>query len=492
VQALFTALCKTASATMVGMLFQVIITKIIAVSLGPSGLGLFSILRQLLQFFDVGIKGQTAVIQGMTTFEGEEQDRFIRSSFWITLGISLLLALILFVFSSELAVLIFSERNERLDALMCWAALALVANSVFSFLLSVLNGLRYIGFLAIAQLGFVFILTVFMYPISQMVLSGVVEAFVWGVLAAYVLGCILCIALIIRGGGFVSLRALLFSTPWVDSPSAKHFFRIAKVTFAVGLITAGVMLVIRAMIAGLEGLDQSGIFNAAWALSMIYLSILFSSLGSYYSPSISLEKDEQLRLKLIDNTLRMSLLLTVPCIVFVVVFKPLLVELLFSDAFMPALQQMRWMLIGDYLKVSVWIFTIPALMLLYLRVSFLGEVYWNIGLLFLAYISLHFFNGIEGIGIAYLLMYAFLLVYYYRFCQKELGYSVSPRVARHWVLGLSVIIAASVQTWDDVSVNYSLATFWVVLSLLLSWFSVARDERKKLILLLLCKKNRRS
>jgi len=62
------ALFKTGSSSIARLLFNMASIKIIAISLGPSGLGLYSIIRQaMFTFGSVGSGGQTAIVQGISS-----------------------------------------------------------------------------------------------------------------------------------------------------------------------------------------------------------------------------------------------------------------------------------------------------------------------------------------------------------------------------------------------------------------------------------------
>src|SRR3954454_4308119 len=79
------AVLKTGSGTVGFLLFGVLATKIMAVILGPSGIGLYSLLRQTVEFSKgLGtLGGETALVQGLASRKGETQDNYLVTAFWV-------------------------------------------------------------------------------------------------------------------------------------------------------------------------------------------------------------------------------------------------------------------------------------------------------------------------------------------------------------------------------------------------------------------------
>ena len=152
----------------------------------------------------------------------------------------------------------------------------------------------------------------------------------------------------LRAGWLRPLRRWL-RDPW-EREHVRHFFSIALTTLVTGFVGTGSVLAVRAMFVHYGGLPAAGIFDAAWMLSMTYVMLALGSFGTYYLPTLSGVKDPAARVALIQRFLRATIMLGIPLIVGVIVFKPLLIHLLYSEEFRPALTIIRWMLIGDYLK----------------------------------------------------------------------------------------------------------------------------------------------
>ena len=75
---------KTGSSTLASLLSALFLTKIIAIIAGPTGIGLFSLLRQLVSTISItGAGGQSSLVLGVSSKTGDDRDLFIRTSFWL-------------------------------------------------------------------------------------------------------------------------------------------------------------------------------------------------------------------------------------------------------------------------------------------------------------------------------------------------------------------------------------------------------------------------
>src|SRR5207249_957846 len=119
-------------------------------------------------------------------------------------------------------------------------------------------------------------------------------------------------------------------------------FPMAGTFMVTGFVGSGVPLAIRALTGREFGLHGAGILDVAWTLSMAYIGLVLSSFSTYYLPTLSGTKDSAARAQLIHQVLRMALFLMLPLVTGIIVLKPLVARLLYSDEFLPALPIMRW------------------------------------------------------------------------------------------------------------------------------------------------------
>lgn len=471
---LLKAFLKTGGGSFSGLLLGVITMKTIAVVLGPSGVGLYSILRQTREFSGAlgTAGGQTAMTQGIASRKGELRDAYIATIFWIFATGVLGTTLLLVVFAPWIAPLVFGGEAGR-AALVRWLALPVAANIILLYLSGVLNGFRAIGWLALLQVFSALVTVILAYPVSKLVEGGYPEAFAVMMAASQGIGA--------GVGLWVALKER-WLTPLAHGlrfhwDSARHFFSIAGTATVTGLATTGVVLGIRSLMVSQGGLAEAGIFDVAWTLSMVYVMLVLGSFGTYYLPTLSQTEIPSQRRLLIEQVMRFATLLMVPLVVGVITLKPLIIQTLYSQQFMPALEIIRWMLIGDYLKVAAWVFGMPILAYADMKVFFWTQLFWSGGFMALSVSALLGFGMSQGIGVGFLVMYAATLAYNLHYVHSRHGLRLTRAMVIPWLLGLAVIVGASASTWSDTQTNWPVALLWIAGAVLFSWLALAKSER---------------
>lgn len=484
---LLKAIFKTGSGSIINIILGMISTKIMAIFLGPNGLGLISLIRQTLSTVTIAgtMGGQTALVQGLASKEGNEKDNYLLTVFWIFMIGAIIISLGLLLFTPWIAKTIFAADDAQTISLVRWMVLPVVLMIIYSYLTSVLNGFHAIGRLAIGQVIVSIVTVLLVYPISKLISNGNMIAFIWMISVSTMGGGIFYLLIVYKERWLNPL--IVNFKPQFDKKALKHFWYVASTTLVTGLITTGTLLLIRVMIVRIGGLDGAGIFDVAWTLSMTYVMLLLGSFGTYYLPALSGEKNGFARITLIQNLLKLSILLIVPLIITIIVLKPLVIQILYSNKFTPSLEIIRWMLIGDYFKVTSWVLAMPVLAYANMKVFFWTELLWNTGFLVLSSLAIVYYKDMQGIGIAFIIMYFFILVYYLYYVSSKHQFPITKNLLWTWFLGLVLIILASWQTWSIVDINWISALFWIVVAIGFSWTVLEKDEKSKLIKMI-CKR----
>jgi len=295
------AALKVAVATLANLLGWMLAVKIISVQLGAAGVGLFGILRQLLQYFVVvaTFAGHTALIQGIASRVDEPQRRFAESVQAIMILLALGVAAVLFVGAPFFAHRLIPHPQASL--LLRWLALAVVCMSAQTIYTSILTAHRLLNQLVLSQL---------VGPISAILL---VLPMVWLVRAGDSAGFVLMLGLPPAG---VALSAAW--SAWkagrlpalhlgIEPGNAAYFFRMSSVLLATGLLTTGSQYFLNRVVADRLGLEMAGYYWVAWTLSMAYVTLALGSFGNYYMPSLSRLSEPEDRRALMRSYLRMAL-----------------------------------------------------------------------------------------------------------------------------------------------------------------------------------------
>jgi O-antigen/teichoic acid export membrane protein len=475
------AAIKTMSGSAGFLFFGMLTIKIMAVVLGPNGVGLYSLLRQTSEFSkNLGtLGGETALVQGLASRKGKVRDEYLLTAFWVFVLGTLLTVATLMILAPWIALWVFHRNDEQTINLVRWLALPVVLLVASSFLNGVINGFRAIGLLALIQALGAGAGALVAYPVSLLAQVGYPVAFIAMMSVTPAVGVALGAWRALREGWLTVLRR--GPRMGVDPDSLRHFVSLAGALLVTGLVATGTLLVVRSLVARYAGLTGAGVFAAAWTLSLTYVQIILASFGTYYLPTLSQIGDPTDRVVLMQQVARFATLLSVPVVVGVVVLKPLVVTVLYSGEFAPALEIIRWMLIGDYFKVSGYVVAMPALAYADVKVFFWTELLSHLSLAVFAALALSYFGSVQGIGVGFLLVYVALCAYYWHYSRSRHRLRLTKEMTLPWVLGLALIVGASWYTWTDTRVAWFAAALWICVATAFSCVSLTRNEREAML-----------
>jgi len=212
------------------------------------------------------------------------------------------------------------------------------------------------------------------------------------------------------------------------------FAVMASVLMGKALIWLTSVLIVR-----LLTLEAVGLYQAATALSTIYVGFILDSMLKDYLPHLTAIADDNVACnELVNQQAEVGILLSVPGILATLTFAPLIIQLFYSAKFIVAFDVLRWQILGALLLVA----SVPMHFLmeakgrakLYFSINLLKHVL-HLGLIWVG-IS-HF--GLNGAGIAYFGGYVFLWIVVYGVAKRLIGFTWSEANKRHAMLILPSI-----------------------------------------------------
>ena len=454
------ALGKTGAASLASGLVSALGTKIVASVLGPGSLALLQTLQQLRDgaLIVATSNGKMALVQGASEMGGTARREFVRTAA-ILFSVGALL-----VAAAMLAVPREFVRWSRLpvgsERLLLWVALSVALLSGFIFLTAILNALREIGRLALLQLVSPLTAALVAWPVAQAVRGGRPAA-ITAYLAIPAAASVLAGIVALRGRG-PELRGWVRGVGRLWSHgAARHFFSISGAMLASGVAATAVLLAVRGSITRHESLVVTGQFDAAWNISMNHVTLILGSIQAYYLPLLSAARTPEERTRQVRGMMIVASLATAPVIVALVALKPLVVTVLYSQAFAASPRFLRWTLLGDYLKVSSWVLMTPMLAArhlgAFLAVDLLAQAtFWSS-----ARLLSRAAGTPEGAAIGFLvsngLCFALCLIYVH--LRQGLRLGVNGLAA--WAAGLVLAITASARFWNETGTDLPSALLWI-------------------------------
>lgn len=462
---------KTAIGQFFGLLLGAVAVKLLAVLAGPAGVGLYSVLRHLQQMLSsvASIGGQNAVVQGLSSHQGVARRQFFLSSFYVFVLASLLLSAALLIFADFIAAWIFA--GDHASAIR-WLVIPIVLGALLFFFRGVLTAEMQFGALSIVTMLTGLGAALVALPVGLVYARGYPNIMVLLLAGGPLLGLVAAFVFVRRQGYFKGLTAIAPSdATW---SATVRFLRVALPSLLSLFLTLGSVLIVRSYIVRLYGLEGAGQFDAAWSISAMYLALFLTSLQSYLLPELSQVGTGDEMHSALAKAFHFSLLISLPLITGLVVMKPLIVSVLFSHEFLPSLNVLRWVLIGDFVRVLGWVISTALVARADMKGFALAEGLWS--MIFMSLSLLLLSHGLEWVGFAYLVSYVFYLAFLTWRLWTCHGVSLEGRRLLYWLGGFVMMALTAWLCWNDREL-YSWHFVLILPAIMFSFLIMRADER---------------
>jgi len=194
----------------------------------------------------------------------------------------------------------------------------------------------------------------------------------------------------------------------------KPMARLGSVFMAGGLAATGTLLFVRALVTQELGLDAAGYFAAAWGITMTYVGFLLGAMGADYYPRLTeVIHDHEIANGLMNDQAQLGLAIGGPVLLLLIGWAPVVIELLYASDFGPAATLLQWQTAGNVFKLASWAMSFSIVAAAHAKIFFFMELSFNIVFLALIWFLLPSV-GLEITGIAFLAGYVayFLTVYF--------------------------------------------------------------------------------
>lgn len=457
-----TAVMKTGSGSMISMTLGAVASKILALITGPSGIGLYSMIQQLVQTTSTAAifgGGDLALIRGIASSEKTARDEFVVTVFWLFAISGTVTVLALILMAPWIAALVLGSSDLASVWLVRWTALPVALMVCSIFLNAVLNGHKEVGRIALVLVAGSAVNVILAYPVSVLTESGYPIAFVGMMTVSFSIQIIVALSKAHHRGylGQVAGNRTRFH---IKKEVAKTFFTMAGTLLITGTVASISLLLVRALIVRHGGLADAGVFNVAWVICMAYPMIILGSFGTYYFPTLSQMSVQHDRVTLMREVFQFSTILFVPLEILMIVFKPLVVDILYSEDFYSSLSLLRWMLVGVYLKAASWVLAMPMFAFADMKTHFWTGNLWYVGFIGFSFLGVAIIGNMEIIGVGFVVVYAMYFGYSLHYAHSRHGFELDRTSMVLWISGLAMIILVSAQTWFKTDTDLISAFIW--------------------------------
>lgn len=326
-------------------------TKLVAVLLGPSGMGLVGLyqsamsLVQALTGLGISGSGVREVAEAHAAGDPERMAatvKALRRVCWVSGGLGWLVTALL---SRPLSQWIFHS-GERAGALAL-LGVTLLLGAIGGGQGAVLLGTRRIGDLAQIR--------VFAVVADTLTAVGL---YAW-LGERGIVPVIICSAVFNLGISYwFARRVPLIPVDQTWETSFRHAQRLVGIGFALtfsALCNSAFAVGLRSLIVRDLGLEANGIYQSAWAISGMFAGFIIAAMGTDFYPRLSAVAHDNGELnRLVNEQTEIGILLALPGLLGTLAFAPSLMHVFYTERFLHGADLLPWFVVGLLGRVISW------------------------------------------------------------------------------------------------------------------------------------------
>lgn len=417
------------------IVISIIRSKVIAILLGPSGMGIMGLLTSTTSLIssltNLGL-GTSAVKDIAAEAQSNDPLRIaqivivVRRLVWVT---GLVGALVTFFAAPWLSALSFG--NSDYSIAFRWLSLTLLLNQLTSGEYVLLQGLRKLNLLAKANLagsvlGLLSSLPLYYY----MGIKGIVPAMI--------LTALLTLFVVQHYSQKVEINKVNVTLKQTKI-QARDMMVMGIMLSLSGIMIMGESYLIRIFISNTGGIDEVGLYNAGFAIITTYVGLVFTAMGTDYYPRLSgVASDNQKAIVLINQQAEIAVLILAPILTVFLIFVDWVVILLYSEQFIAVSAMIYWAALGMFFKAASWSIAFIFLAKSAGKLFIWSELASILTLLILNLLG-YYFWGLTGLGFSFMLSYLLYLIQVYILTNLKYGFKFSTGFLR--IFGIQFMLA---------------------------------------------------
>jgi PST family polysaccharide transporter len=412
--------------------------KIIAVLLGPAGIGLVGLYQSLLGLVGTvsGLGISSSGVREVALVHSQDDMRqvartviVLRRACWVTglLGWALSAAL-----AVPLSQWVFGDSAHAMTIALLGVTLLLgaICNGQTAFL----QGIRRIGDLARLQVVAMLLNTVVAITLYVLLRErGILPVMV--VTAGVSLICSWWFA---RRVALLHVE-LTWAQTWQES---RRFAGLGLAFMWSALLVTCLEMFTRSFITRLFGLDAAGYYQAAWALSGMFAGFVMSAMGTDFYPRLTaLNDDPEAAVRAVNDQTEVGVYLVLPGLLATLSFAPEVLELFYSEKFKPAAELIPFLALGVLGRVVSFPMGFIQLAKGAYKSFVVTQTIFEVLTLVLIVVLVPSV-GLVGAAYAYPLTYLFYTFAILWIGRRMIGFRWSPQVKRLLLITVCVIITS--------------------------------------------------
>lgn len=410
---------------LINFIFSIVKNKLILVWLGPSGIGLITLLNNALNLIASGSNMGLPVtlVKDISKAENRIRNKIIVNSLHLVFLTSFIMALLTFVFSGLLAEVTFSDISFKW--MFQWLAISVFFKQIVNCVKAIQQGVEDFKSIAISNIiytvgGFVLTLPIYYFYKEDSVVVSIV---------------------------LLSLIEFLSTVYFLKKLNLKNFRKNLRSFFSFGLKLIGksyvfsvvnILSLITNYLLGIyiinnSSLETYGYYSVIYIILNNYLGLIFTFFSYDYLPRLMKTKTKELNNVLNDQIFIITCIMGILSIIFIL-FTEFILKILYGNSSLSLSPLLKIAILGMIFKSVSWCISFVILAKSSKKVYFWLECLFNILFIFGSINAFKFF-GSKGMWIMWVVYYFIYLLTVY--CIAKISFNISLK--RNYSLILSSV-----------------------------------------------------
>lgn len=418
-KSIFKATSLFGGVQIVQILVSVLRTKIIAIILGATGVGLIGLFTSgiaiLQKLTSMGLASSAVKFVAESHNIGDKKNisdilSTLRCLTWLT-GILGMISVV--IFSPLLSLTAFG--NYKYVCEFAILSITLLVDQLCASQKVVMQGLRALS------------------ALSKSAIIGSVLSLLLTIPIFILLGESGIIPSLIATSAVLLFATHLYSKklmPTTNRISIKEAYMKGKGMLSMGIAMSisGILVyffsfALRGIIRNVGGLEIVGFYVAGFTIIEAYVGMVFTAMSTDYYPRLAaVNTDNYQCRKIINQQGEIATLILSPFLICFIIFMPFIIRILYSEEFLPSNDYMIHAIIGMMFKLGSWIISFQFIAKGEAKLFILTEIIANVSRFILS-IGGYFLYGLQGLGIGFTVSYLFYFFLVYLISRNKYSFS---------------------------------------------------------------------
>ena len=233
-----------------------------------------------------------------------------------------------------------------------------------------------------------------------------------------------------------------------DKEIGSRLLRLGGTMVLIGQLASMVILAVRAILIRHLGEDAAGLFQSAYSLSGMYAGYILGAMGTDFLPRLSaVAGDDREINRLVNEQTTVALLLGLPGVVATIALAPVIIPVFYSRQFGDSVPLLQLMAVGVFGRLVSWPLSFAVIAKGATRQSLTGELIAHACHLIVVLAAIPFL-GVQATGLASIVVYVVYSLVMYRMIHGLTGLRWTAEVWKALLMGvLAMAVSLGAQHW---------------------------------------------